>query len=329
MLDCEDTRYFKILNNNKGFLHPEKWISYAKKNNFQKVKAIKIHECPECKSKTNKKYGQYIHYSNLIQILECKYCGLIFSDVKLNDEVVKHHFEITYKNEKYFEIRRHDIFTQIVSIVEKHLPKIKTIIDIGGAKGHLASMMKLSRPALDITINDLSSDACNYIKSTHGFKTLCCSLADLINHKNCYYDLILLIDVLYYESDLKNAFEFLKYSIAENGLIIIRIPNKLWLIKSFSFFKRCFHHERKRELEDTIHFHNPEHLFVFSQRYIKRKFRSLGFNKTIFIPSKSLCSENKIIKYFMNILFIIAMFIFYLSFKKIIITPSKLALIYK
>ncbi|KHE92019.1 MAG: class I SAM-dependent methyltransferase [Candidatus Scalindua rubra] len=222
MSEVKHINYMEILNHNQGFVHPKKWIEYAKKNNFVKTDAIRISNCPDCKSKKQKKLGQYIYYSNLIQILRCNSCGLIFSDVRLSESVIKHHFEVNYKNDQYYKISRSKIFLQIACIVKGILEERGTVLDIGGAKGHLASFIKMSCNNVDITVSDLSVDACNNLISK-GYKTICCSLAALRKYINRCYDVVLLIDVLYYEPNLKEAFKSIQRSVGDKGVIIIRI----------------------------------------------------------------------------------------------------------
>lgn len=329
MSETKHTKYLEILNNNKGFIHPEKWVDYATKNNFEKIDAVRISICPDCKSNKQKKLGQYIYYSNLIQILRCNSCGLIFSDVRLGESVIKHHFEVSYKDDQYYKISRNKIFFQIACIVKNYLHKERgTVLDIGGAKGHLASLIKMLCNGVDITISDLSVDACNSLTSK-GFKTICCSLAELRKHINRCYDIVLLIDVLYYEPNLKEALKSIQKSVDDKGVIIIRIPNKLWLIRSVLLIKRSIYSKQKLEMSDNVKFVNSEHIYFFSRKYLTNRFKNQGFNKINFYPAKPLHPKGKIKKTSVIIFFMIANCIYYMSFRKLIITPSQLVIVSK
>ena len=95
--------WLDILGHNKGFDTPNSWVEYAKSHNFQKVKSKKILFCPGCRNNTLGTIGQYIYYSNLITLKHCRKCDLYFSDIHIDPAVIAQHFELTYKDDLYFE----------------------------------------------------------------------------------------------------------------------------------------------------------------------------------------------------------------------------------
>lgn len=82
-----------VLKHNIGFDKPEEWIAYAKEHDFVRCDARKIAHCPDCGNSDQAMLGQYIYYSNLMNLVTCDRCGLIYSDVRLSDEVLKRHFD--------------------------------------------------------------------------------------------------------------------------------------------------------------------------------------------------------------------------------------------
>jgi hypothetical protein len=109
---------------------------------------------------------------------------------------------------------------------------------------------------------------------------------------------------------------------SENGTVIIRVPNKFALIFFWQFLIRVISQHKDNEMRDHIKFFNPEHLFVFSKRYLLTRLKSIGFQKVIAFPSELLIQDNTDLRH---------PFFYYLckvcstiSFGKIIISPSLL-----
>ena len=75
------------------------------------------------------------------------------------------------------------------------------MLDIGGATGVLLSRLCSLRPDLDLTLNDLSEQACLAAAEQHGLKTVTGSFSTL-TARQMQYDCILLVDVLYYEPQI-------------------------------------------------------------------------------------------------------------------------------
>ena len=311
-------KYIEILLHNKGFDNPNRWVEYARSHDFKKVKAKKINYCPDCKSNDSSKIGQYIYYSNLISLKECNVCRLIFSDVIFSDDVSESHFDVAYKDEDYFNENRRQIYLQIASLLKDKVKLNGKVLDIGGAKGHLGSIIKELRPDLKITINDLSRKSCDYAKSRFGFETICCPLG-ILDTEKMKYDCVLLIDVLYYERDIAKAWKIIS-DLAIHG-VIIRIPNKLWLIKLLTFLTAFT--KRRQERMTNIALFNPEHIYIFRRSYLKKSLHKLGFEKVKIIPSKSLVSRRDL-KVFQSIFFLFAMLIYFFTFRQVVITPAQL-----
>jgi hypothetical protein len=64
-----------ILRHNLGFAEPERWVDYALGHSFTRVRASAVPDCPGCGAPPGRRLGQYVHYSTLIQLLECHACG--------------------------------------------------------------------------------------------------------------------------------------------------------------------------------------------------------------------------------------------------------------
>lgn len=208
----------EILQLNKGFTHPEKWIEYGIAHKFNKTKADKIEECPDCSARSFGFIGQFVYYSSLVNLLKCAHCGLIFTDARIDPKVISTHFEQTYKDEEYFLHRRHRIFEQIAQIADKVAPQRGRILDVGGAKGHLLATLKTRRPDLKFVLNDLSKDACDHAESKYGFQTILGSINEL-EQIISRFDVVVLSDVIYYEPELRRLWAVLPRLVSENGVL--------------------------------------------------------------------------------------------------------------
>jgi len=318
-IEVEEGQLLEILSS-QGFADPEEWLRYARKHNFQKVSSIKLSFCPDCGCAKKKKIGQYVYYSTFIKLQLCQNCKLAYSDRRINNEVTKKHFEVAYKDEDYFQDARRDIFNQTVELISMVAPANGSVLDIGAAKGHMMGILKRSRPDLDITINDISRLACDSANRIYNFKTICAPISSLQEVKT-KFDVIVLVDIIYYEMEIKKLWELLRRLLKKDGYLIIRNPNRYGLIKYSQLLMRVLSLLKKNSHVDKISFFNPEHIYLFSRRYFYNRLKGMGFSNIKFNPSKLLLSgDGK--KGFYDTFYLIAKLIQIVTIGKIIITPS-------
>lgn len=320
-MDEQDSYYLNILRENQGFDEPAEWLAYAKAHGFRKIRAERLGRCPDCGEERFSVLGQYIYYSTLFRLKTCLGCSLIYADIRLDETVVKEHFETAYKDEDYFAERRRAVFEQITDLVSREAKPSGAVLDIGGAKGHLLSMLGEAREDLCLVLNDLSDAACSEAVSRFGLKAICCPVAGLESRGESY-DWVLLIDVIYYEPDISGLWRTLQHIAGDEARIILRLPNKLCLVKFSQFLARLWPW-RRRGLESRIRFYNPEHLYVFPRSYLKQRLADLGFERIRFMPSRLLQStaEKGVAKRFF---FLLARIFWIFSFGVLVITPSQL-----
>jgi len=309
----------KILNHNSGFDSPYEWLLYAEKHNFRKVESTGLGCCPDCRSSNRSKIGQQVYYSTLMSFMECCNCGLIYSDTHLNEDVIKSHFESAYKDHEYFLVSRAAIFQQISNMVNKCSPQGAKVIDIGGAEGHLLSLIHKDRFDLDLTLNDISEKACKYAHTEFDLKTICSPMKNL-SHVDQKFDILLLIDIIYYEPDIIELWNSISYLTDVKGTLIIRLPNRYPLIILYQKIRRIFIRSRN-DMSDSIRFLNPEHIYIFSKNYLKKRLEGMGFNSIVYIPSTPM----KLIGvkgFIVGVYYLIAKLIGNVTAGWLIITPS-------
>jgi SAM-dependent methyltransferase len=282
-----------------------------------------LKECPDCKYKSFDAVGQYIYYSTLVTLRACARCGLIFSDKRIDPRVIQSHFEQAYKDEAYFLVQRRRIFEQISAMADLSAVEGGNILDVGGAKGHLLAMLKKRRPDLRFVVNDLSKEACEYAAHKYGFQTICADV-NTLESSSTKFDVIIMSDVIYYEPELHKLWRILPRIVAKNGVVIIRVPNKLPLIRFWQFMIRVINGRAKMEMQDHIAFFNPEHLYVFSRRYLLARLEELGFTQVTAVPSDLLVKNRG--DFWHPLYFYLCKFLSTLSCGKLILTPSLLVI---
>ncbi len=313
----------EILRTNNGFVCPERWVDYALEHSFQSVQARKLEACPDCCARSSKILGQYIYYSTLICLRMCNTCRLVFSDTWIDRHLLGQHFERAYKEETYFYVHRRRVFEQLIRLVGSCTPHSGTVLDIGGGKGHFLAGLKQLRPDLHLTLNDISQHACHWAEYHFGLKTIWGD-ANELERINSQFNTVVMSDVMYYVPELGRLWSLLPNLLTDNGAVIIRVPNNLPLIRLSQLIMRWFTPRERKELQDRVPFFNPEHLFVFTPRYLSNRLKTLGFTPVLPMPSEVLVQNRKWLPY--ALYHYIARIILMLSYRKLIITPSFLIL---
>jgi hypothetical protein len=264
--------YRSILWRNHGF-HPDidRWLDYARIHGFREVKATPVPNCPDCGHSSDRVLGQYIHYSTLLRLRECV-CGLIWSDVVIDPAVIADHFERGYKDETYFQRQRGPIFRQLTGLIDKLTPQGGSVIDIGGGKGHLMHEARQRRPDLSVSLVDISTESVAHCQQHFGITASTGSILEVTGR----YNTVVLSDVLYYEDNIREAWDALS-RIADT--VIIRGPNKLEWIRAST---------TGDPMQSSVRHFNPEHRFILSQQYVESSLRRVGFTSVKTIPARAL-----------------------------------------
>lgn len=271
--------YLKILRHNHGFKNPEIWVEYARQENFSKVNYKKNDSCPYCSDTSHKIIGSYIYYSTFHTLRECTRCSLCYVDVLIDQDVRGQHFEIAYKSDAYFEYQRAAIFNKIIELIKKHKPDCNSVFDIGAATGVLLEKLKEKFKDLKCSMSDISSQACN-IAEKKGIEADCCKISEIkVREKQ---DIVLALDVLYYDLNVKSSLQALSDVTSDEGVLILRLPNKYRLIKFYWLIVGM------RRFPPVLKFFNPEHVLMFRKSFIEKSLYDVGFSKVQVIPSPLL-----------------------------------------
>ncbi len=148
---------------------------------------------------------------------KCRSCHFIWADVRLDSRQIRAHFEWTYKGDEYFLGRRRAIFEHMVKLIDQAAPPGGTVLDVGGAQGHLMRLVAERRPDLTATVCDVSAEATRYASEQFGLPVLCADLTALKDPSAPLTTVVVLSDVLYYEPQLAVFWATLPRLVANRG----------------------------------------------------------------------------------------------------------------
>lgn len=306
----------------QGFDQPERWLGYAQGHSFRATRSERLTGCPECHVESSQAVGQYVYYSTLARLRLCPRCGLIYSDVRLDPAVIRVHFEREYKDEQYFARQRRRVFEELARVVEQYAPRGGSVLDVGGAKGHLLDVVRRRRADLRLALTDVSEAACAWARQVYGLHAICGSIPTL-DRLGERFDVVVLSDVLYYEPDAPALWRVLPKLVADDGAVVIRVPNSFAAIRAAQLALRLVSTRKAWALRDRVALFNPEHLFVFSRGFLARKLKSLGFDAVVAHPAELLIHNGR--RSLARLLWLwCARAAYALTFGRVILTPSLL-----
>ena len=314
-----------VLRHNLGFDDPEQWIEYAIEHSFKSINAVSIPNCPDCGREPSGEVGQYVYYSTLIHLLTCGSCHLIWANTHVDPVVVGAHFEHAYKNRTYFHEMRSGVFRHLVEEIGKLTPKGGTVLDIGGAQGDLMHLLKRQRSDIKPVVHDISKRAVMFAADEFGLPVICGDIGALEAHDS-RYDVVVLSDVLYYETRIADFWRLLPLLLVPGGSVILRVPNKLPLIHARQILSRLVHFKQQKSVQDRINHFNPEHIYILSRQYLTARLTQAGFASVRVLPSPPLASGIFQQQALANILFGAATAISQLSDRRLTPSPSMLVI---
>jgi SAM-dependent methyltransferase len=191
---------------------------------------------------------------------------------------------------EYFAVRRFPVFQYLACLVARAAPLRGRILDIGGAQGHLMSLVRQWRPDLATWVNDVSGAALRYAVERFRLPVILGGI-EAVRAAGGKYHVVVMSDVLYYEPDLPRFWATLPDLLEPRGLLLIRMPNKLPLLRAAAWVDGL-RNRATRHLQDRVRFFNPQHAYVMSRAYLYNRLRRLGFDDIRSGPSPMLGSPS-------------------------------------
>lgn len=169
-------------------------------------------------------------------ITVCSNCGVHYRNINYNSPKIQSHFNVVSyvsdKYEKFYRECREPYFLALIQEIFNYSPSLrdqsrKNFLDIGCSYGHLMDIFKKYKfDVYGIEINDRLRRRLNN-KGYKVFRTI----NDLPQKEK--FDVIAMIDSLYYFESPPKILTYLGQFLAKNGLLIIRITNRAWLANIF------------------------------------------------------------------------------------------------
>lgn len=264
-----------------GFPLADCWREEARRVGFPHGRATPVLECPDCGCREATIVGQFVHYANCMRLRRCSHCDLLWVDRHLNRWVIADHFERTYKDDAYYRVRRAPMLGHLAGLVAEQAPEGGSVLDIGGATGHLLGMVAARRADLVLTLHDISERAAAAASSRFGVATITGPLTALRGQ----WDVVVASDVLYYEPSLAAAWDRLAALVRPGGHLLLRVPNKRAVILAVAALERLLQPGHRRQCQRRVRSFNPEHLYVFGRAWLQSRLVRCGFVKITFLPS--------------------------------------------
>lgn len=240
---------------------------------------IAITECPICKGKEFDPFNQCIDFTTSkeeFSILTCKSCNFLITSPRPDSNSIGKYYDsenyISHSNSSnslvhhLYKIVRSFTLQWKLKIVQKQKPK-GLILDYGCGTGEFLNICtKANWECYGVEPSELARRKATKLTSV----PISESFEHLIDKK---FDVITLWHVLEHIANLNEILSALKSHLAENGTIIIAVPNYESLdAKIYKSFWAGY---------DV-----PRHLWHFSKQNIKRLFTSHGLRNIQTIPMK-------------------------------------------
>ncbi len=173
------------------------------------------------------------------RLIRCMACGTWFRDLDVTTPAAVSHFRVASytnpDNETRFLRRRSPFFRYIYNLSRQQLGEKKArlrMLDVGCSYGHLLDIFAANgHEAHGIEINEELRARCH--QKGH---VLYQSAEELPT--TATFDVIAIIDTLYYYNEPAAILRRLREHLAEDGLLIIRVTNRTHLLKIARMFRR-------------------------------------------------------------------------------------------
>src|SRR3989339_1755256 len=195
--------------------------------------------CPNCQAKTKLYLDYRVINKGDYALFKCQACGLIFTSPLPTDEFLDQFYQsydniglrhIYYQNVKDYKNSRDgtELIKLFLNIAQEYnLPKNKKILDLGSGAGVFLDILKSNNyQGLGI---ELSQTAVKFAKSNFQVESVVGDVSQ-IELENSGFGAVFMWDILEHlkeqEKTIKRVYDWL----ADNGVLVIEIPNSNALI---------------------------------------------------------------------------------------------------
>lgn len=278
-------------------------------------------KCNLCK---NTNFFKYLEQN----IVKCKRCGLIFkTDMPNFSEEIKRYRELTldYEEQKRINLARAKLYKVYIKKILKLSKKFRDtlMLDVGCGCG---LFVKISNEEFGLKTYgiEISQNALKLAKEQLSGSLIFDEPLREIKFEDRVFDVITLLDVLDHMIEPFEECKEILRILKEDGILFLRIRNATFHITFWQVFKNLFYFLKFIK--------NPVvmHLYSFNRSTIFRLLKVVGFKKIKIYNSlltfgdpyrqtKMLCGNLNLMK---KIFEFLSHIVFFISFGKILISPS-------
>lgn len=258
-----------------------------------------------------------------IQLKLCKKCQLIWASKSGSERVLKEYFSTLAKYTfpdfatRTFETRKR-VFEYVLKILDMASEGKGRILDVGSAYGHFLKMAE--DRGWEVYGIEPSEAGCRYSTNSLGLRNIINGDIPSITLQEDFFDVITLLDSLYYFSDpLKDLVKLYK-ALKKGGILVVRITNVSILARLYVKlipFKNTFiaHGNPFTPIGDAFYY--------FSEKTMRIILERAGFKvDKVIVSAPNRLNLFSMRSVFENLVYNLAEFIYFATFKKINIFPS-------
>lgn len=259
-----------------------------------------VDECPACLSK---KYVIWLNDSDTTKFVKCSDCGTIFANPRSSKTERFHWLDEKFGlSEKSLENADNRFFNlqEEASIIQKKINH-GSLLDIGCDLGDFFQFFPVSN--WNFFGVDISPSAVEYASRKYDANIMIGELFDA-NYSENYFDLVTILDTMYYLDSPKNFFDEVKRILKEDGILAVEISGlKYQIIRSNGLF--CYLLDGKR----TRMYSKSSYINWISFQGMKKLSIISGFGLIDLHPIKSPSSKKGLLNFFSNLYFSIISFL--------------------
>lgn len=250
------------------------------------------------------------------RLVKCRNCDLVYLNPRYREDEERRFYASEYFESGTTEswgVKRTKIFNHSLKILKAH-KKTGRLLDLGCGMGQFLKIVK--DDGWEVLGIDISKSAIEYARREFNIEILESLLRDA-NYESDFFDVVTgwnIIDQLSDPlSELKEVYRVLK----KGGIVAIRVSN----LKFHLFFHSVVRFiGRIRYLLVGIEKSPVFHNYMFSQKTAAAMLKKAGFDKIAIFNSR-LSISNELLE---GLIFFICQVMYYLTYKRVIATPSLL-----
>jgi len=258
------------------------------------------------------------------KLVKCAKCGFYYANPRLEQGAEEELYSRQYYQDetegRWYELRI-SVFKRFLRESSRFLKKGR-LLDIGCGMGYFMDLAK--NDGWEVKGTDISDYAVNYAREKFGSDIIKGDLEDA-HFEREYFDAVTMWNVLDQVYDPKAVLAEANRVLKKGGYIFIRVSNLYFHLKLFKFYNSLKFLFKKIYLAPSVF-----HLYSFDKKSTERLLEATGFS-VIAVKIEPMSAESwyiiemfnkrceKIIRRAVNFM---AIAIYFLSFRKIIMSPS-------